>query len=74
MDSSCLGSTSVSLISKHNDDSQHMCAFHGKKTNRRLSQPMAMERKVQHVDGRDAALDLIPLSKDVFHQEVYPEP
>ena len=58
---------------KHNDDSQHRCVFQGKKTNRRLSRSMAMERKAQHVDGRDVALDLIRLSRDVFQQEVYPE-
>ena len=32
-----------------------------------------MERKAQHVDGRDVALDLTPLSRTLFHQEVYPE-
>jgi hypothetical protein len=59
---------------KHNDDdSQHRCVFQNKNTYRRLCQSMAMERKAQHVDGRDVALDLIPLSTVVFQQEVYPE-
>ena len=35
---------------------------------------MAMERKAQHVDGRDVALDPSPLSRVLFHQEVNSEP
>ena len=52
---------------KYNDDSPTQ----SKKNNRRLCQPMARERKAQHVDGRDVALDLIPFSRDVYQQEVY---
>ena len=58
---------------KHNDDSQHRCVFQGKKTNRRLSQSMAMVRNATHVeDGRDVVLDLVALSRDAF-QKVYSE-
>ena len=37
-----------------------------KKTNRRLSQPMATAHKAQHVDERDVALGLNPLLRAVF--------
>jgi hypothetical protein len=58
---------------KHNDDNQYRCLFQGKKTYCRLSQSMAMERKAQHVDGGGVVLDLVPLSRVVFQQDVYPE-
>ena len=58
---------------KHNDDSQHRSVLQSKKTNRRQCQPMAMERKAQHVDGRDVVLDLIPFWKALYQQEECPE-
>ena len=39
--------------------------FH-KKTNHRLSQPMAMEHKAQHVDVMDVVLDSIPCLRAFF--------
>ena len=58
---------------EYNDNNQHMCVLQGKNTNRRLCQPMAMERKAQHVDGRDVVLDLIPFWKALYQQEECPE-
>ena len=65
-----LGINLCNLISKMTI-AEHM--LQGKKTHRRLCQSMAMERKVQHVDGKDVALGLIPLSWAVIQQVVYPE-
>lgn len=56
-------------LHKHSDDGQYTC---NQKTDHLLGQSMATEQKVQHVDGRDVALDLNPLLRTVVHQ-VYPE-
>ena len=64
MDPSCSRPTPVNFISTVITADTRVT----RKTDHPLGQSMAMEQKVQHVDGRDVALDLVGSIRTVVQQ------